>query len=154
MDQKGIMKLFFAILLFWWLFFTFLFSVAVHADVGGMDFTMLEDKAMTVPWFNSIQEAADFGLKYKWTQPVLDVMHKRLSELNEEAYDKDHGWVDEETKGKPNRYKDQRDWVFTCVSIMEDFKSKGIKGDPSQVGAEVRMSNTPLLTQDDYVSWR
>ena len=102
----------------------------------------MSGKNVEVPFFKSQMDAITWANNMKWVEEYLIEIHRRVKELDTDAWDKEIGWLNPEQRGRSNNmYKNQSEWLQVAARIMDDYKRQGIKGD---VGASFMAYSIPL----------
>ncbi len=108
--------------------FLILLSPSAYA---GVNFTNLSgDRAMSIPYFQSRQEAIEYANRVKWQDDVLAATKKRLNDLSIETRDIDSR-VEYHTYPNAEWQSAWEQWqrVSIALKIMENFKKNGVRGD-------------------------
>lgn len=115
---------------------------------AGMDFTSLrgKDQAMIykIPHFHSLQEGIDFGNKAKWNEDLMIQLKLRLNEFSEILKEIDSYRNPKEDSLEWDIYYKQWRGMNQALQVMEEYKKKGEKGDPAQVGSTFYAGSIPL----------
>ena len=127
------------------IFILLLLMTTCYAKPGGVDFSMHSQYIEDVPDFKSYQDAVAYAKRVKWNERILLRLKEKSKELWDDAYDIDTGWMLMNQKQKGNVHREQWQRVLVALKIIEEYKRKGIRGDPA-MGSSFYAGEEPCNT--------